>query len=283
MPDPISFEYLDRFLSHLTTTSFVHIRWNDFEFLANLFHQLFCFYRRDIRLCERIMSFFHLFLQRIQHKVRTHLSNHDDWSQLSQRIDAFWQMTLNRNSSLNSQLRRSIIQIKRVLINDEEEMAREELQSLLDDPSYFVRLEANRLCLHLFDQSNGEQSTETEDHASLGFFFGAKETSDDRRLKTTNEQEKLYRSLMEQNSSSLHLLCQLAPRSEYLSRQVVFRLIELNMEHKLSNELLQGILPSVPIEALLQSWHRQTAYSINEFPWTSFGVTSIERTGALKT
>ena len=95
-------------------------------------------------------------------------------------------------------------------------------------------------------QSDGELSMETKDHTSLGFFFGAKETSDGRCLKTTNEQEKLYRSLMEQNSSSLHLLCQLAPRSEYLSRQVAFRLIELNMEHKLSNELLQGILPSVP-------------------------------------
>ena len=163
-----------------------------------------------------------------------------------------------------------------MLIN-EEEISREELQSLLDDPSYCVRLEANRLCLHLFDQSNGEQlMMEAEDHASLGVFFDTTGTSDDRRLKTSNEQEKLYRSLMEKNSTSLHLLCQLAPRSEYLSRQVAFRLIELNMEHKLSTELLQHILPAVPVEALLQSWQRQTAYSINDFPWTSLSVTSIE-------
>ena len=296
LPDPISYGYLDRFFSFVLSNQYqyyVNIRQNDFEFLSNLFSQLFRTYRRDIRLCERLVFFLERFVDLLYGTIREQLLSNSYWIHLKKIIDAFWQMTITRNSSVNAQIRRSMTRIKRLMMQ-EESLAIDDIQPLLDDPSYCVRSETNLLCRHVFyeyasiessrmdDSSSKNDDNEEESRASLGIYLGRREISkassliNERRLKSSNEQETIYRHLMEKNSTSVLFLCSLSDVSEYVSCQVAFRLVELGMEGKVSATVIQNILPKVRMESILQSWHQHSSYSMAQFPWEYFPRISRE-------
>ena len=296
LPDPISYGYLDRFFSYVLSNRFQYyfnIRQNDFEFLSNLFSQSFRTYRRDIRLCERSIFFLERFIELLYGTIREQLLSNTHWIHLKKIIDAFWQMTVTRNSSVNAQIRRSMLRIKQLMMQ-EETITIDDMQPLLDDPSYWVRSEAHLLCRHVFyehastessrmdDSSSKNDDNDEESRASLGIYLGRREISKaspsnhERRLKSSNEQEKIYRQLMEKNSTSILFLRCLADVSEYVSCQVTFRLVELGMEGKVSTSVMHNILPKVRMESILQSWHRHSSYSIAQFPWEYFPRLSRE-------
>ena len=146
-----------------------------------------------------------------------------------------------------------------------------------------VRLEAIKLCCHLFYEQNSKQLMNIEnenidEQTSLGIFLDTIRFNDQYRLKTSNEQEKIYQYLIEQNSSSILFLCYLSTISEYLSRKVTFHLIEFGLKNRLSEYTIKHILPTnVPIQSIIQYWHRQSSYKLKDFPWNYFHIDSIEQ------
>jgi hypothetical protein len=251
LPDPISYEYLNKFFSHLCSQSDFNIRQNDFELVTHLFSESFRIYRRDIRLCQQLFIFFRLFIKNFYKKIRDQFFSNDNWLHIKKILDAFWQMTIHKNILLNNSTRKLIIEIKRIL-NQDEEINLDDIQLILNDSSYFVRLEAIQLCLNLFYEN--------------------------KNLKSSDEQNKICQNLIENNSLSILLFCYLANTSEYISRQIAFHLIQLGIEKKLSGNIIKHILPkNVPIQAIIQYYHQQLSYEIKDFPWEFFNMNSMEQ------
>ncbi|CAF4759344.1 unnamed protein product [Rotaria sp. Silwood2] len=111
-------------------------------------------------------------------------------------------------------MRKIMIQIKQILINDEQ-ISFDDIQIILNDSTYFIRLEGNKLCLNLFYENNSKQlininsqnqHENIEDRSSLGIFLGHIDISKDfllnnqYRLKSSNEQKEIYQYLIERNS-----------------------------------------------------------------------------------
>ena len=123
LPSPISYQYINIYLSHLclhTDQYCLTFRLNDLEFLCNIFAQAFRAYRRDLLLCQRFLFFFEHFLQISYDTIRERFVSNPNWTHLKKLFDAFWQMTINKNSLLNHQSRKSIVRMKQILISDEE-------------------------------------------------------------------------------------------------------------------------------------------------------------------
>ncbi|CAF4644588.1 unnamed protein product [Rotaria sp. Silwood2] len=127
------------------------------------------------------------------------------------------------------------------------------------------------------------QHENIEDRSSLGIFLGHIDISKDfllnnqYRLKSSNEQKEIYQYLIEKNSSSILLLYYLSNISEYLLRQISFHLIEFTFKNKLSKHIIKHILKNIPIESIIQYWHKQSLYKIKDFPWEFFNINSIEQ------
>ncbi|CAF1289857.1 unnamed protein product [Rotaria sordida] len=294
LPDPISYQYINKFLSHICLNKFqyyLNIRQNDFDYLTNLFSQSFRIYRRDILLCQRFIYLFYLFIKIFYKKIQEKLFSNENWLHLKKILDVFWQMTINKNNLLNNHIRKLIIKIKQILINDEQ-ITFDDIQIILNDSSYFIRLEANKLCLNLFYENNSNQLININsqnqyeninDQSSLGIYFGYIEISKDfllnnqYRLKSSDEQKKIYQYLIEKNSSSILLFYYLSNISEYLLRQISFHLIEFGLKNKISKHIIKHILQNIPIESIIQYWHKQSLYKIKDFPWEFFNINSIEQ------
>ncbi|CAF0938650.1 unnamed protein product [Adineta ricciae] len=249
LPDPVSLKYLQRFFSFISRNTSQYsliLRHDDFENISNLFTEAFRVYRRDIRVCQRLFHYFRLFIKKFYSQIRREFFTDKNWLHMKKIIDAFWQMTMNRSQLLNSQLRRSIIEIKQILAQDENVLLNE-MQIILNDSSYFVRVEANKLCRHLFYEEDQPK-----------------------RLKSSKEQEKVYHELIGINSS---LFFYLINQNEYLSCQISFHLIRLGIEKKLAKNLIQHILPkTISIQRILQYYHRELPYEIKDFPWECLDV-----------
>ncbi|CAF1568400.1 unnamed protein product, partial [Rotaria sordida] len=97
------------------------------------------------------------------------------------------------------------------------------------------------------------------------------------RLKSSDEQKKIYQYLIEKNSSSILLFYYLSNISEYLLRQISFHLIEFGLKNKISKYIIKHILQNIPIESIIQYWHKQSLYKIKDFPWEFFNINSIEQ------
>ncbi|CAF3600921.1 unnamed protein product, partial [Rotaria sp. Silwood2] len=183
LPDPISYQYINKFLCHICLNKFqyyLNIRQNDFEYIMNIFSQSFRIYRRDILLCQRFIYLFYLFLKIFYKKIQEKLLSNENWLHMKKIIDVFWQMTINKNILLNNSMRKIMIQIKQILINDEQ-ISFDDIQIILNDSTYFIRLEGNKLCLNLFYENNSKQlininsqnqHENIEDRSSLGIFLG---------------------------------------------------------------------------------------------------------------
>ncbi|CAF1500441.1 unnamed protein product, partial [Rotaria magnacalcarata] len=292
LPDPISYQYLNRFFSHICLNKsqyYLNIRLSDFEYLTNLFSQTFRIYRRDILLCQRFIYLFHLFIKIVYRKVREKLFSNENWLHLKKIIDAFWQMTINKNTLLNNNTRKLMIQMKQILIHDEL-ITFDDIQIILNDSSYFIRLEANKLCLNLFYESNSINSQnqcehmdddDDDDRSSLGIFLGYKEISNEfvfnnqYCLKSSHEQTKIYQCLIEKNCSSILFFYYLSNISEHLSHQIAFHIIEIGLKNSISKTIVKYLLRNVPIESIIQYWRQQTSYKIKDFPWDVLNTNSI--------
>jgi len=280
LPDPISYQYINKYLCHICLNSDqydLNFRLNDFEFLCNIFAQTFRAYRRDLLLCQRFLYFFEYFHRIFYEIIREKFSSHQNWIHLKKLFDAFWQMTMNRNSLLNQHSRKSIIQMKQILIQDEE-IQFNDCENLCHDSSYFVRLEVYKLCLNLFYENSpmnfNESFNEDEKFSLIIQNFSTKKF----RLKSSNEQKKILEYFLEKNSSDILLLYYLSNISEYLSCQINFHFIKLGLDKKLSENLLRHILPNnISIQSILQSYHQQSSNQTKDFPWQFFNINSREK------
>jgi hypothetical protein len=246
LPDEISYEYLNKYLNHHQI-----IRQNDFEFLLNIFSQLFRIYRRDIIYCEKILSLFKFFLQNSYSIISKKFFLNQNWIHFKKLLDAFWQMTINKNILLNSQIRKLIIEIKQILLNDEE-IFLDDIEKILNDSFYLVKIQGYKLCLNLFYEKN---------------FC----------LKSSNEQKKILDYfLTKKNSLSILFLSYLLNISEFISYEIIFYLIKISLENKLLRNLIKYIIPKDrSIYLILQYYHqRLSSYEIKDFPWEFFN--SIE-------
>ncbi|CAF0715627.1 unnamed protein product [Adineta steineri] len=249
LPDPISYEYIKTIFSYICLNTYqydINLRENDLENLLNLFTESFRIYRRDVRLCQQLFDFLKLFLRKFYEKnIQKKFFLNENWLHLKKILDAFWQMTINKNILLNNHIRKSILEIKQILIQDDT-ISFDDIQNLLNDSSYFVRLETNKLCLNLFYENN--------------------------RLKSSNEQEKIYQNLIEKNSIMFSYFTTI---SEYLSCQIAFYLIKFGMNKQLSKNLIKHILPkNVSIQAIIQYYHQHLPYEIKDFPWDFLNINS---------
>ena len=124
LPNPQSYHYIIKFLSHICLNQFqyyLNIRYLDFEYILNFFSQTFRIYRRDIRLCEKFIYLFYLFMKIFYKIIEEKLFKNENWLHMKKILDAFWQMTMNnKHILLNNQIKKSIIQIKQILINYED-------------------------------------------------------------------------------------------------------------------------------------------------------------------
>jgi len=184
-------------------------------------------------------------------------------------------MTINKNNLLNQSIRKLIIQIKQILINDEEILL-DEIEKIFNDSSYFVRLEGYKLSLNLFYENNQINFDGLlNENERLPF----ENLSNQVRLKSSEEQKKIFEFFIKKNSLSSFFLYYLSNLSEYLSYQTTFYLIKFGLEKKLSKNLIQHILlPNVSIELIIQYYHQQLSYQIKDFPWQFFkNINSIEQ------
>ncbi|UJR28997.1 hypothetical protein I4U23_010215 [Adineta vaga] len=243
LPDPISYEYLLKFFSFISRKKTFILRPNDLENLTNLFTESFRIYRRDIRLCQQLFEYFHLFLHQFYKQIRQDFFIDENWLHMKKIIDAFWQMTMNKSHLLNQHIRKSIVEIKQILVQDET-IPLNEIQTILNDSSYLVRIQVNKLCVKMFYENN--------------------------QLKSSEEQEKIYHELIEINSSLFPYLIDL---SEYLSNQIGFYLIQLGLEKKLSKNIVKYLLPkNISVQRMIQFYHQQLSYEIKDFPWEFFPI-----------
>jgi len=252
LPNPISYQYINKYLTFIClNNNNLIIRENDFEFISNIFSQLFRIYRRDIKIFQQFIYLFYLFLKKFYQIIKIKFIKNDNWIHLKKLIDAFWQMTINKNNLLNNQIRKSIIQIKQILINNEEILI-EDVEKILNDSSYFVKLEGYKLCLNLFYQNQFH-------------------------LKSSEEQKKIFQYFLSKNSLTILFVYYLSNISEYLSYETTFYLIKLGLENKISKNILQHILPNISIQLIIQYYHQQLSYQIKDFPWTFFNhINSID-------
>lgn len=292
LPDPISYQYLNNFFSHICLNKsqyYLNIRLHDFENITNLLSQSFRVYRRDILLCQRFIYLLLLFMKMFYQTIHEKLCSNENWLHIKKIIDAFWQMTINKNNLLNSYMRKLIIEIKELLIINGEQLSFDEIQLILNDSSYSVRLQANKICLNLFFENNSidsqnqyETTDEHDDRFSLGIFLGYKKISPSFKisnqtyLKSSEQQNKIYKTLIEKNTLSILMLYHLSNTSECLSRQVAFYLIEFGKKNTISKNIIKYLLRNVPIESIIQYWHQQTSYKIKDFPWNFLNINSIE-------
>lgn len=255
LPHPNSYHYLNIFLSYITRHSSLNYRLIDLEFFTNIFVEVFRHYRRDLLLCQRFLHLFELFLRNFDQILREKFHSHDHWIHLRKLIDAFWQMTMNNNPLLNQHSRKSLVQIREILMKYQP-MELNECQSIFTDRSYNVRLAGFNLARH--------------------FFY---EQSLDHRLKCSYEQKQILEYFLEKTLSAMIYFHSLSSISEYLSYSITFYFLRL--EKKLSIDLLQHILPKISLERILQFYHREKAGRIKDFPWQFFPNDSKEKYHAL--
>ena len=253
LPNPNSYHYLNIYLSYIISHPSLKFRLIDLEFLTNIFAEIFRHYRRDLLLCQRFLHLFELFLRKFDQILREQFHSNDNWIHLCKLIDAFWQMTINNNSLLNQHSRKSIVQIKEILIKYQP-MELDECHSICTDPSYLVRLAGYQL--------------------AGNFFY---EQSFSHRLKSSYEQKQILDYFLEKTPSAMIFFHSLVSISEYLSYSITFYFLQLGLKNKLSIDLLQHILPKIPLGRILQFFHRQTSYRIKDFPWRFFSDDSKEK------
>ena len=256
LPNPISYQYLNIYLSYITSHHSLAYRLVDLEFVTNIFAEIFRYYRRDLLLCQRFLSLFECFLRTFDGILREKFHTNDHWIHLRKLIDAFWQMTSNKNSLLNQYSRKSIVHIKQILINDQP-MDIDECHSIFNDSSYIVRLAGYQLAGNLFYE-----------HV---------------RLKSSNEQKEILDYFLEKTPSALIFFHSLLSISEYLRYSITCYFLRLALDNHLSLALVQHLLPrKISLGPILQFYHRQTSYAIKDFPWHFFDtVDSKEKSQAL--
>lgn len=244
LPSSVSYRYLQIYLSHCSRNSF-SLRLNDFECLLNLYSQLFRVYRRDIVICEEILINLKNFLTNFFVQIQEKFSSNDDWQHFRKLIDAFWQMTLNKNSSLNSSIRLQIIQIKQILFQDDE-IRLNDIDKLANDPSYFVRIQTYRLAKNFFYENQSQL------------------------LKPMNKHKEIFDYFKEKHLLTDQFRYYLSDLSEYLSGQITYDFVKMFFNKQISKNLLRHILNSNSIESVLQHYQKDSKYSIKDFPWDIF-------------
>lgn len=254
LPNPISYQYLNIYLSYLNSHSSLTYRSVDLELVMNIFSEIFRSYRRDVRLCQRFLSLFECFLRRFNGILHEKFHSNEQWIHLRKLIDAFWQMTINQNQYLNQYSRKSIVNIKQILIN-EQSIEINECHSIFNDSSYIVRLAGYELTRNLFYT--------------------------DLRLKSSNEQKEILDYFLDKTPSALIFFHSLSSISEYLRYSITFYFLRLTLENKFSDGLFQHLLPNVSMGPILQFYQWQTPFKLQDFPWHLFAMDSKEKSQSM--
>lgn len=239
LPNPISYQYYYRYLSFICQSKKHLIRLNDFEFLSNIFSELFRIYRRDKILCQELIKNLELFLEIYSNNDL--FLNNQNWIHLKKLIDAFWQMTINKNNSLNNSIRKYIIQIKNIFIQNED-ILYDDIEKLFHDSSYFIRLETYKYSLNLFYHQN-----------SL--------------LKSSKDQKEILNYFQRKKFLNILFLSYLLNISEYLTYEISFYFIQMNLDKK---QISNNLIPNKSIELIIQYYQQRLTNHIKDFPWKLF-------------